>query len=162
MTGKATVCLWFNGGIEDAARFYCRTFPDTMLLDSETAPEGVPDTPQGKTYVVNLSIMGIPVMLLDGGPHYPQTEAFSFQVSTEDQAETDRLWTAILASGGSEGQCGWCKDRWGVSWQIVPRQLTDGLADPDREVASRVQQAMMPMKKIDIAAIQAARIGEGV
>lgn len=160
MSDNALVCLWFDGGITDAARFYCETFPNTFLQGSEVAPEGVPDTPEGKAYVVNLTIMGIPAMLLDGGPHFPQTEAFSFQIATEDQAETDRLWNAIVGNGGQESQCGWCKDKWGVSWQIAPRQLTEALAGPDRDAAARVQQAMMPMKKIDIAAIEAAFRGE--
>ena len=156
---KNMVCLWFDGGIVEAARFYCETFPDTHLLGSEQAPDHVPDTPEGKTYVANLTIMGIPVMLLDGGPHFRLSEAFSFQVRTEDQEETDRYWNAITGNGGEESQCGWCKDRWGVSWQIAPRQLTDALAGPDREAAARVQQAMMPMRKIDISAIEAARLG---
>lgn len=160
MSDKAIVCLWFDGGIAEAARFYCETFPDTALHGGEIAPEGVPDTPEGKVYVVNLSIMGIPAMLLDGGPHFPQTEAFSFQIATGDQAETDRYWNAIVGNGGEEGQCGWCKDKWGVSWQIAPRQLTEALAGADREAAARVQQAMMPMRKIDIAAIEAARRGD--
>jgi len=159
MSGKALVCLWFDGGIAEAARFYCETFPDTRLLGSEAAPDGVPDIPEGKVYVVNMSIMGIPVMLLDGGPHFKLSEAFSFQVMTEDQAETDRCWNAIVGNGGEESQCGWCKDRWGVSWQIVPRQLTEALTGPDREAAARAQQAMMPMKKIDVAAIEAAIAG---
>lgn len=161
MTGaKNRVCLWFDGGLADAARFYCETFPDTRIEGAEAAPDHVPDTPQGKTYVINLTVMGIPVMLLDGGPHFRLSEAFSFQVCTADQEETDRYWNAIVENGGEESQCGWCKDRWGVSWQIAPRQLTDALAGADREAAARAQQAMMPMKKIDIAAIEAAIAGE--
>jgi 2-polyprenyl-6-hydroxyphenyl methylase/3-demethylubiquinone-9 3-methyltransferase len=153
---KNQVCLWFDGGIADAAKFYCNTFPGTWLGHSENAPDNVPSIPEGEAYVLTLTIMGIPVMLLNGGPHFTLNEAFSFQVATEDQAETDRLWDAILESGGSESQCGWCKDRWGVSWQIVPRQLTAALSSPDRQAAGRAQKAMMTMRKIDIAVIEAA------
>ena len=160
MTGaKNRVCLWFDGGIAEAARFYCETFPDTRIEGAEAAPDNVPDTPEGKTYVINLTVMGVPVMLLDGGPHFRLSEAFSFQVCTENQDETDRYWNAIVENGGEESQCGWCKDRWGISWQIVPRQLTDALAGADREAAARAQQAMMPMRKIDIAGIEAAIAG---
>jgi predicted 3-demethylubiquinone-9 3-methyltransferase (glyoxalase superfamily) len=158
---KNLVCLWFDGGIEEAARFYCETFPDTRIVCAEAAPDHVPGTPEGKTSVINLTIMGLPVMLLDGGPHFTLSEAFSFQVRTENQEETDRYWNAIVENGGEESHCGWCKDRWGVSWQIAPSQLTDALAGADREAAARVQQAMMPMKRIDIAEIEAAIAGEG-
>ncbi len=159
MSGKNVVCLWFDGGIAQAADFYCRTFPDTWIGHSQTAPDNVPGIPQGDMFAIELTIMGVPTLLLNGGPHYKLNEAFSFQVATEDQAETDRLWSAITSDGGSEGQCGWCKDKWGVSWQIVPRQLTAALSDADRQAASRAQAAMMTMKKIDVAAIEAARKG---
>lgn len=157
---EARVCLWFDGHVREAARFYCETFSDTRIDGDDTAPADNPSVGEGDEFVVTMTIIGIPAMLLNGGPNYPQTEAFSFQVATGDQAETDRLWTAITGNGGSEGQCGWCKDRWGVSWQIVPMALTEALADSDPDAARRSMQAMLQMTKIDIAAIEAARAGE--
>ena len=159
MTVKNRVSLWFDGAISEAARFYCDTFPDTQRDSTETAPADNPSVKEGEELSIMMTIMGIPTLLLNGGPHFPQTEAFSFMVGTEDQAETDRLWEAIVENGGSKGQCGWCKDRWGISWQIVPRALSDALADSDPDAARRSMQAMLTMKKIDIAAIEAARKG---
>lgn len=158
MNGRARVCLWYDGGIGEAAKFYCETFPDTSLDKAEAAAADNPSVSEGTEFSIEMRIFGIPVLLLNGGPHYPQTEAFSFMIGTDDQAETDRLWNAIVESGGSEGRCGWCRDKWGVSWQIVPRALSEGLSDP--HAAGRVQQAMMSMNKIDIARIEAARTGE--
>jgi predicted 3-demethylubiquinone-9 3-methyltransferase (glyoxalase superfamily) len=156
---KNLVCLWYDGGAEEAANFYAATFPDTKVEFVQRAPGDYPDGKQGDVLVARSTIMGIPVIHLNGGAEFPQSENFSFQVTTEDQEETDRYWNAIVGNGGKESQCGWCKDRWGVSWQITPRQLTDGMADPDPAVAKRVFEAMMTMQKIDIAAIEAARKG---
>ncbi|MDD3798279.1 MAG: VOC family protein [Novosphingobium sp.] len=148
---KNRVCLWFDGTAEDAARFYVTTFPDTRVTAVHKA--------QGHVMGVDFTVMGIPCFGLNGGPQFPHNEAFSFQVVTENQEETDRYWDAIVGNGGTEGQCGWCKDHWGVSWQISPRALTDALSDPDPAAARRAMEAMMTMKKIDIAAIEAARAG---
>jgi len=156
---KARICLWFDGGIGEAADFYCKTFPETRRDKIMTAPADNPSVPKGEEFTVTMTLVGIPVLLLNGGPHFQLNEAASFMVETADQAETDRLWDAITSDGGSESQCGWCKDAWGLSWQITPRALSAGLGDPDPEVAARVQKAMMTMKKIDIAAIEAARRG---
>ncbi|HEX7751509.1 MAG TPA: VOC family protein [Novosphingobium sp.] len=158
-TAKNQVCLWYDGTAEEAARFYAATFPDTQITGVQTAPGDYPDGEQGDTLMVTATIMGIPTLLLNGGPAFPQSEAFSFQVRTEDQAETDRYWNAIVDNGGQESQCGWCKDKWGVSWQITPRQLMDIYNDPDPAAVKRAFEAMMTMKKIDIAAIEAARKG---
>lgn len=157
---KNTVCLWFNGGIADAARFYAETFPDTRTERADAAPADTPGPGEGEPLTVLMSIMGVPTLLLNGGPEFPQSEAFSFQVTTETQEETDRYWNAIVGNGGAESQCGWCKDKWGISWQITPRQLTQAMADPDRDAAKRAMEAMFTMKKIDIAAIEAARRGK--
>ena len=156
---KGRVCLWYDGGISQAADFYCATFPETRRDQLLTAPGDNPSVHKGEEFTVTMTLVGIPVLLLNGGPHFKLNEAASFQVETADQAETDRLWNAVTADGGAESQCGWCKDRWGLSWQIIPRALTQGLTDPDRKVAARVQEAMIKMKKIDIAAIEAARHG---
>lgn len=157
MSVKNRVCLWFNGGIAEAARFYCETFPDTRIDAREQAPAANPSSSKGEDFTVSMTIMGVPVLLLNGGPHYPQTEAFSFMVETADQAETDRYWHALTGNGGTEGRCGWCKDRWGLSWQIIPRVLHKGLFHP--EAGERVQKAMMGMNKIDVATIEAALKG---
>ena len=159
MKGKNRVCLWFDTEAEEAARFYAATFPDTEVHAVQHAPGDYPDGRKGDVIVVELTVMGLPVVALNGGPAFPQSEAFSFQVVTEDQAETDRYWDAIVGNGGQESQCGWCKDKWGVSWQITPRVLLESLADPDRERSRRGFEAMMTMKKIDIAGIEAARAG---
>lgn len=159
MNSKNLVCLWFNGDALDAARFYANTFADSKVGEVHRAPSDYPAGRAGDVLTVAFTVMGIPCLGLNGGPAFQHSEAFSFQVSTDDQAETDRLWNAIVANGGQESECGWCKDRWGVSWQITPRVLMDALADPDREAAKRAFKAMMGMGKIDIAAIEAARRG---
>jgi predicted 3-demethylubiquinone-9 3-methyltransferase (glyoxalase superfamily) len=159
MKSKNTICIWYEGGAEDAASFYAKTFPDSAVGAVFHAPGDYPDGKQGNVLTVEFTVAGIPCIGLNGGPHFKQSEAFSFQIATDDQAETDRLWNAIVGSGGQASECGWCKDRWGVSWQITPRALTDGIADPDPAVAKRVFDAMMTMQKIDIAQIEAARRG---
>lgn len=157
MSVKWKSCLWFNKDAEEAARFYAATFPDTSITQLLRAPADYPAGRAGDVLVVELKLMGTPVTLLNGGPNFPQTEAFSFQVITEDQEETDRYWNALVGNGGQESACSWCKDRWGVSWQIAPRVLLEGIADPDPAVARRVFAAMMEMRKIDVAAIEAAK-----
>ncbi|HEX5634847.1 MAG TPA: VOC family protein [Gemmatimonadales bacterium] len=159
MVSKNRVCLWYDGTALEAARFYAETFPDTTVGTVHRAPGDYPAGKEGDVIMVEFDVMGIPCIGLNGGPEFTHDEAFSFQVTTEDQAETDRLWNAIVAHGGQESACGWCKDRWGVSWQITPRALLDAIADPDRAAARRAFEAMMPMRKIDIAAIEAARRG---
>jgi 2-polyprenyl-6-hydroxyphenyl methylase/3-demethylubiquinone-9 3-methyltransferase len=156
---KNQVCLWYDGGAEEAANFYAATFPDTKVNYVHTSPADYPDGKAGDVLLVQFDCMGIPVLGLNGGPTFAQSEAFSFQVITEDQEETDRYWNAIVGNGGQESQCGWCKDKWGVSWQITPRALMDAQLDPDRAAARRAMEAMFPMKKIDIATIEAARKG---
>jgi predicted 3-demethylubiquinone-9 3-methyltransferase (glyoxalase superfamily) len=158
VSAKNIICLWFEGGAEEAARFYAETFPDTTLGAVHRAPGDYPDGKQGDVLTVDFSVMGIPCIGLNGGPQFKHNEAFSFQVMTEDQAETDRYWNAITSNGGEESQCGWCRDRWGISWQITPRALTEGMM-AGGEASQRVFQAMMKMKKIDVAAIEAARRG---
>lgn len=159
MTSKNTICLWFDGDALDAANFYAQTFPDSAVGTILQAPGDYPDGKEGGVLTVEFTVAGIPCLGLNGGPHFKHSEAFSFQIATDDQAETDRLWNAVVGNGGEESACGWCKDRWGLSWQITPRALTQGIADPDRAVARRVFDAMMTMRKIDIAAIEAARRG---
>ena len=159
MTSKNTICIWFEGGAVDAANFYAKTFPDSTVGAIMRAPGDYPDGKQGDVLTVEFTVAGIPCIGLNGGPQFKQSEAFSFQIATDDQLETDRLWNAIVGNGGQESACGWCKDRWGLSWQITPRALTTAMADPDRAVAKRVFEAMMTMRKIDIAAIEAARRG---
>jgi 2-polyprenyl-6-hydroxyphenyl methylase/3-demethylubiquinone-9 3-methyltransferase len=154
---KNTVCLWYEGGAEQAARFYAATFPDSKVGTVYRAPSDYPDGKEGDVLTVEFTVLGIPCLGLNGGPTFRQSEAFSFQVATADQAETDRYWNAIVGNGGQESNCGWCKDRWGLSWQITPVALTNAIADPDPAVAKRAFEAMMTMKKIDIAAIEAAR-----
>jgi 2-polyprenyl-6-hydroxyphenyl methylase/3-demethylubiquinone-9 3-methyltransferase len=156
---KNTICLWYNRDAEEAARFYAQTFPDSSVGAIHRAPGDFPSGKQGDPLVVEFTVMGIPCVGLNGGPEFKPSEAFSFQVATEDQAETDRYWNAIVGNGGQESQCGWCKDKWGISWQITPRILTQAIANPDRTVAKRAFEAMMTMKKIDIAAIEAATRG---
>lgn len=159
MTSKNTVCLWYDGNAEEAARFYAETFPDSSFGAVHRAPGDYPDGQQGDALVVEFTVAGIACIGLNGGPHFKHSEAFSFQIATDDQAETDRLWNAIVANGGQESECGWCKDRWGLSWQITPRVLTDAIANPDRAAAKRAFDAMMTMKKIDIATIEQALRG---
>jgi len=157
MTSKSTVCLWFDNDALGAAEFYAATFPDSSVDRLMHAPADFPGGAEGNLLTVEFTVAGIPCLGLNGGPIFSHTEAFAFQIATDDQAETDRLWNAIVDNGGSESACGWCKDRWGLSWQITPRALTDGMADPDPAVRKRVFEAMMTMTKIDIAAIERAR-----
>ena len=159
MIPKNTICLWYDRDALDAARFYAETFPDSRVGRVFRAPSDYPSGKEGDVLTVEFTVLGLPCLGLNGGPAFRQTEAFSFQVVTEDQAETDRYWDAIVGNGGQESACGWCKDRWGVSWQITPRVLTEAIADPDRAVAKRAFEAMMQMGKIDVAAIEAARRG---
>ncbi|MFN6954244.1 MAG: VOC family protein [Acetobacteraceae bacterium] len=158
MTPKNTVCLWFDGAAEEAARFYAETFPDSAVTAVSRAPADYPSGKAGDVLVVAFTVCGIPCIGLNGGPVFRHSEAFSFQVATDDQAETDRYWNAIVGNGGQESECGWCRDRWGISWQITPRALTDALAAGGAE-AARAFAAMMTMRKIDVAAIEAARRG---
>jgi 2-polyprenyl-6-hydroxyphenyl methylase/3-demethylubiquinone-9 3-methyltransferase len=160
MTPKNTICIWFDRDALAAAEFYARTFPDSSVGRVALAPSDYPDGREGDVLTVEFTVCGIPCLGLNGGPVFQQSEAFSFQIATDDQAETDRLWDAIVDNGGAESACGWCKDRWGVSWQITPRALSDGMADPDPQAAKRVFEAMMTMGKIDIAAIEHARRGD--
>ncbi|SHH09168.1 VOC family protein [Massilia sp. CF038] len=160
MTSKNTICLWYERDAVDAARFYAETFPDSAVHAIHRAPGDYPDGKQGDVLTVEFTVAGIPCIGLNGGPHFKHSEAFSFQIATDDQAETDRLWNAIVSNGGQESECGWCKDRWGLSWQITPRVLVEAITDKDPAVASRAFQAMMTMKKIDIAAIEKARAGK--
>jgi len=153
---KNTICLWFDGTAEEAAHFYARTFPDSRVQAVLRAPGDFPDGKEGDVLTVDFTVCGIPCVGLNGGPAFPQTEAFSFQIATDDQAETDRLWNAIVGNGGQESACGWCKDKWGVNWQITPRVLIEAITDPDRAAAKRAFDAMMTMRKLDIAAIEAA------
>jgi len=156
---KNTICLWYNGNAEEAARFYANTFPNSSVSAVHLAPADFPSGKKGDVLTVEFTVLGIPCLGLNGGPTFKQSEAFSFQVATNDQAETDRYWNAIVGNGGQESACGWCKDKWGLSWQITPVALTKGVTDPDPAVAKRVFEAMMEMRKIDIAAIEAARRG---
>ena len=156
---RLTPCLWFDKDAEDAARFYAATFPNSSVGTMMRAPGDYPAGTEGSVLTVAFTVLGTPMLGLNGGPHFTFNEAISFQVHTADQAETDRYWSAIVDGGGSASRCSWCKDRWGVSWQIIPRQLTDALADPDPAARKRAFQAMMTMTKIDAAAIEAARAG---
>lgn len=159
MSPKNTICLWFNGTAEEAASFYARTFPDSAVKAVHRAPADYPAGKQGDMLTVEFTVAGIPCIGLNGGPEFQHSEAFSFQISTQDQEETDRLWNALVQNGGQESQCGWCKDRWGLSWQITPRALIEAITDPDPAAAQRAFRAMMEMRRIDIAAIEAARRG---
>lgn len=156
---KNTICLWYDRDAEDAARFYAATFPDSSVGAVHRAPGDYPDGKQGDVLTVEFTVMGIPCIGLNGGPAFKQSEAFSFQVATVDQAETDRYWNAIVGNGGQESECGWCKDRWGVSWQITPVALIEAYTGSDQAAAKRAFDAMLRMKKIDVAAIEAARRG---
>ena len=159
MMAKNTICLWYDGTALEAAQFYAKTFPDSSVGAVYHAPGDYPDGKQGDPLTVDFTVMGIPCVGLNGGPAFRHSEAFSFQVATDDQAETDRLWNAIIGNGGQASQCGGCKDKWGLSWQITPRALMEAVADPDRAAAKRAFDAMMEMGKIDIAAIEKARRG---
>ena len=159
MINKNTVCLWFNGNAQEAARFYAETFPNSTVGAINYAPGDYPAGQQGDVIVVEFTVMGIPCIGLNGGPAFKHTEAFSFQFSNEDQAETDRLWNAIVSNGAQETECRWSQEKWGLSWQITPRVLIEAIADPDRAAAKRAFDAMMQMRKIDIAKIEAARRG---
>ena len=159
MLSKNTICLWYNNDALDAATFYAKTFPNSSVGRVMHAPGDYPDGKQGNVLTVEFTVAGIPCLGLNGGPQFKQTEAFSFQIATDDQAETDRLWNAVVGNGGQESACGWCKDKWGLSWQITPRALTDAINDPDRAAAKRAFDALMTMGKIDVAAIEAARKG---
>ena len=155
MTPKLQPCLWYDGTAEDAARFYAETFPDSRVGNIMRAPGDYPAGKQGNVLTVEMTILGQPFLLLNGGPEFKFDEAVSFQVATDDQAETDRYWNAITKNGGEESMCGWCKDRWGLSWQITPRRLTEYMTQGG-DTAARAFKAMMTMKKIDIAALDAA------
>jgi predicted 3-demethylubiquinone-9 3-methyltransferase (glyoxalase superfamily) len=156
---KNTICLWYNGDAEDAARFYAKTFPDSAVGAVHRAPGDYPAGKQGDVLTVEFTVMGIPCLGLNGGPGVQHSFAFSFQVATADQAETDRYWHAIVSNGGQESDCGWCQDKWGLSWQITPVALTEAITDADPAAAQRAFSAMMQMQKIDIATIEVARRG---
>ena len=159
MINKNTICLWYDGAALDAAKFYAQTFADSTVDAVHRAPGDYPSGKEGDVLTVEFTVLGIPCLGLNGGPQFKHSEAFSFQVATEDQAETDRLWNAIVDNGGEESECGWCRDKWGLSWQITPRALSEAITDPDRAAAKRAFVAMMDMRKIDIARIDAARRG---
>lgn len=159
MTPKNSICLWYDRDALEAAEFYAATFPDTRITAVRRAPADNPSTKAGDVLTVEFTVMGLPCIGLNGGPVFTQSEAFSFQVVTEDQAETDRYWNAIVGNGGQESMCGWCKDRWGVSWQITPRTLLEAM-EAGADEAKRTFDAMMTMRKIDVAAIDAARRGQ--
>jgi predicted 3-demethylubiquinone-9 3-methyltransferase (glyoxalase superfamily) len=152
---KNTICLWYDGAAREAAEFYASVFPDSEVKAVHTAPGDYPNGKAGDELTVEFTVCGIPCVGLNGGPKFPHTEAFSFQIATDSQEETDRYWNAIVGNGGKESACGWCKDRWGLNWQITPRALTDAMA-AGGEKAKRAFEAMMPMRKIDIATIQEA------
>lgn len=158
MNPKNQICLWFDKDALQAAQFYAATFPDSQVTAIHRAPSDFPGGNLGDELVVEFTVLGIPCIGLNGGPVFKHSEAFSFQIATDDQEETDRYWNAIVGNGGTESECGWCKDRWGISWQITPRALTAAMSAGGEE-AKRAFEAMMTMKKIDIAAIEAARRG---
>src|SRR5215213_5146189 len=161
MTAKNTICLWFNKDAQDAARFYAATFPNSEVTAVHKAPGDYPSGKAGDVLTVEFTVCGVSCVGLNGGNAFKQSEAFSFQIATDDQAETDRYWNAIVGNGGTESACGWCKDRWGLSWQITPRVLTEAMASGG-DVAKRAFEAMMEMQKIDVAKIEAAVRGEAV
>lgn len=157
---KNTICLWYDRDAEDAARFYAATFPNSSVGAVLRAPGDFPSGKKGDVLTVEFTVMGIPCIGINGGSTFKHSEAFSFQVATADQAETDRYWNAIVGNGGQESECGWCKDKWGLSWQITPLALTEAITDSDPAAAKRAFDAMMTMRKIDIATIEAARRSE--
>ena len=156
MIPKNTLCLWYDRDALEAATFYAATFPDSTVGAIHRAPGDFPSGKEGDVLTVDFTVFGMPCMGLNGGPAFRHSEAFSFQVATDDQEETDRYWNAIVGNGGQESECGWCKDKWGLSWQITPRVLTEAFNSPDRAVAKRAFDAMMTMRKIDVATIEAA------
>lgn len=156
---KNTICVWYDKDAEEAARFYAEVFPDSEVMGVFRSPVDNPSAKEGEVLTVDFTVCGIPCIGLNGGPMFKHSEAFSFQIATQTQEETDRYWNAIVGNGGQESMCGWCKDKWGINWQISPIQLLEGTTDADPAVAKRVFEAMMTMKKIDIAAIEAARRG---
>jgi 2-polyprenyl-6-hydroxyphenyl methylase/3-demethylubiquinone-9 3-methyltransferase len=156
---KNTICLWYDRDAEDAARFYAQTFPDSSVDAVHKAPGDFPSGKKGDVLTVEFTVLGVKCLGLNGGPTFKHTEAFSFQVATVDQAETDRYWNAIVGNGGEESACGWCKDKWGLSWQITPVALSEAITDPDPAAAKRAFDAMMEMGKIDVATIERARRG---
>ena len=156
---KNTICLWYDRDAEEAARFYAATFPNSSVGAVLRAPGDYPSGKKGDVLTVEFTVLGIPCLGLNGGPAFKHSEAFSFQVSTADQAETDRYWNAIVGNGGQESECGWCKDKWGLSWQITPRALIEAITDSDPAAAKRAFDAMLTMRKIDVATIVAARRG---
>lgn len=156
---KIRACLWYDGDAEGAAHFYAATFPDSRVDAVHRAPADYPASKAGDVLTVEFTVLGMPFIGLNGGATFKPDEAVSFQIATETQEETDRYWYAIIGNGGAESACGWCKDRWGLSWQITPRALSEAMTDPDTAVAKRAMEAMMTMGKIDIAAIEAARRG---
>ena len=155
---KNTICLWYDKDAEEAARFYAKTFPDSSVGAVQRSPSDNPGSKQGEVLTVDFTVCGVPCVGLNGGPVFKHNEAFSFMIATEDQAETDRYWNAIVGNGGKESECGWCKDKWGISWQITPRVLLEAMAAGGAE-AKRAFDAMMKMQKIDVAKIEAARLG---
>ena len=159
---KNTICLWYDKDAEAAARFYAKTFPNSSVTAVRHAPGDYPGGKQGDVLTVDFTVEGSPCLGLNGGPAFKHSEAFSFQIATDDQAETDRYWNAIVGNGGQESACGWCKDKWGYSWQITPRVLMDSISSTDRAAAKRAMDAMLQMGKIDIAKIEAAYKGEAV
>ena len=158
---KNVICLWYDGAAEEAANFYARTFPDSRVTAVNRAPGDYPSGKEGDVLTVEFTVVGVHCVGLNGGPIFKHSEAFSFMVVTKDQAETDRYWNAIIANGGAESQCGWCKDKWGLSWQITPQILLDATTSTDKAAAKRAFEAMMGMRKIDIAAIEAAMNNAG-
>ncbi|XHS78267.1 VOC family protein [Burkholderiaceae bacterium UC74_6] len=156
MKPKNTICLWYDGTALEAAEFYAKTFPDSAVTAVIKAPSDYPNGKAGDVLTVEFTVCGVPCLGLNGGPMFKHNEAFSFQIATDDQAETDRYWDAIVGNGGSTSACGWCKDKWGLNWQITPRVLSDALSNPDPAAAKRAFTAMMDMIKIDVAKIEAA------
>ncbi|WP_374663575.1 VOC family protein [Acinetobacter sp.] len=156
---KNTICIWYDNDAEGAARFYAETFPDSSIIALHHAPSDYPSGKEGDVLTVQFTVLGVACLGLNGGPAFKHSEAFSFQIATEDQEETDRYWNAIVNHGGQESECGWCKDKWGISWQITPRILTEAYTGSDQAAAKRAFEAMMTMKKIDIAVIKAAIAG---
>ena len=150
------ICIWYDNAAEEAAEFYAKTFPNSKVKAVHRSPGDFPGGKQGQVLTVEFTVVGVACVGLNGGPIFKQTEAFSFQILTEDQAETDRYWNAIVGNGGAESECGWCKDKWGLSWQITPRVLIEATTDKDQAAAKRAFEAMMTMRKIDIAKIEAA------